>query len=38
MWALLIRMALTAVVGRLLIQSLAEYYAELNRIFTRLLW
>jgi len=38
MWALLIRMALTVIVGRLLTQALMEYYAGITRVFSRLLW
>ncbi len=38
MWALLIRMALTVIVGRLLIDSLVNYYAQILRVFSRLMW
>lgn len=38
MWALLVRMALTVIVGRLLTQALAEYYARIARVFSWLLW
>jgi len=38
MWALLIRMTLTVIVGRLLTQALTGYYARLAREFTRLMW
>lgn len=37
MWALLIRMALTAIVGRLLAEALTGYYAGLARTLLRLL-
>lgn len=38
MWALLIRMTLTVIVGRLLTQALVEYYTGITRVFSRLLW
>ncbi len=38
MWALLIRMALTVIVGRLLTQALMDYYAGITRALSRLLW
>ncbi len=38
MWALLVRMALTVIVGRLLAEALVEYYAGITRVFARLLW
>lgn len=38
MWALLIRMTLTVIVGRLLTQALVEYYAGITRALSRLLW
>lgn len=37
MWALLIRMALTAIVGRLLQQALMGYYAGIARTLAHLL-
>lgn len=37
MWALLIRMALTAIVGRLLVEALTEYYAGITRTLLRLM-
>jgi hypothetical protein len=37
MWALLARMALTVIVGRLLVEALMNYYAGLVRVFSRLL-
>lgn len=37
MWALLIRMALTAIVGRLLVEALLGYYAGITRTLLRLL-
>lgn len=37
MWALLIRMTLTVIVGRLITQALARYYAGLTQVFTRLM-
>jgi hypothetical protein len=37
MWALLVRMALTVIVGRLLAQALMNYCAGLARVFSRLL-
>lgn len=37
MWALLIRVALTAIVGRLIQQALMGYYAGLARTLLRLL-
>jgi len=38
MWALLVRVALTVIVGRLLTEALVRYYAGLTHTFTRLLW
>ncbi len=37
MWALLIRMALTAIVGRILTEALMGYYAGITRTLLRLL-
>ncbi|BAJ64157.1 hypothetical protein [Anaerolinea thermophila] len=37
MWAMLIRVALTAMVGRLLTEALAGYYAGLTRTLLRLM-
>jgi len=37
MWALLIRMTLTVIVGRLLTEALARYYAGLTRTLLRLM-
>ncbi len=37
MWALLIRMTLTAIVGRLLVEALTGYYAGITRTLLRLL-
>lgn len=37
MWALLIRMALTAIVGRLIVEALTGYYAGITRALMRLL-
>ena len=36
MWALLIRMALTVIVGRLLTRALVGYYASITRTLQRL--
>ncbi len=38
MWALLVRMTLTVIVGRLLMEALVNYYAGITRVFSRLLW
>ena len=38
MWALLIRMTLTVIVGRLLMEAMVNYYAGIARVFSRLLW
>jgi hypothetical protein len=37
MWALLIRMVLTVIVGRLIVQALMGYYAGLTRTLMSLL-
>jgi len=37
MWALLVRMALTVIVGRLLVEALVGYYAGITRTLVRLL-
>lgn len=37
MWALLIRLVLTVIVGRLLAQGMVGYYARLTWVFTHLL-
>lgn len=37
MWALLIRMALTAIVGRILAEAMMGYYAGITRTLLRLL-
>ncbi len=36
-WALLVRMTLTVIVERLLVEALMNYYAGIARVFTRLL-
>ncbi|MEW6287072.1 MAG: hypothetical protein AB1509_12680 [Chloroflexota bacterium] len=38
MWALLIRMTLTVIVGRHITQALVRYYASIAREFARLMW
>jgi hypothetical protein len=37
MWALLVRMTLTVIVGRLLVEALTGYYAGITRTLMRLL-
>ncbi|MDT8896641.1 hypothetical protein QYE77_00050 [Thermanaerothrix sp. 4228-RoL] len=37
MWALLVRMALTVIVGRLIVEALMGYYAGITRTLMRLL-
>lgn len=38
MWALLIRMVLTVIVGRQIAQAMVNYYARITREFTSLMW
>jgi hypothetical protein len=38
MWALLIRMVLTVIVGRQITHALVQYYARIAQELTRLMW